>query len=502
MGKVKLLVLTGTCKPFWLYHLITQINAMGIVEATCLTILDLGPKNPRLQGWSLVNSLSRFKEIGKVTNWLSPVEIQDCDECRLDDLQDKLVGLHFDHILWGGDTDGLQALSVPEFEVWYFDSVAVKDEQMDGITKNITKGVNHMTLSLLSRGGSKVKLIEQSVIAIQANSIKQTRQSYSQLTGLVVRAIQRWRQTGSWYRKEEPWQPPPGEHGVLWWSVLRSLVKSVSESIKNKFIRPRWIIGVKYGAKAMDENLISEVDFISPINGYEWADPFIFEHQSKPFALIEQIDRSGNGSIVCLDLQSNVVEPVLKKPSHMSYPFIFNWEGKLYMVPESSAAEVVSIYENQESPAKWKFVKHILEGYPLVDATLIAFKGKWWLFGCSNKYAASFNEELHIFFADSPVGTWTPHPLNPVKNDVRNSRPAGAMLIKDGKLYRPVQDCALRYGHKITWMEVLDLSLRSFHEEEVFSIEPSETSEFLGHHTVNQSNNYTIVDGYYRGEKW
>jgi transcriptional regulator GlxA family with amidase domain len=37
-------------------------------------------------------------------------------------------------------------------------------------------------------------------------------------------------------------------------------------------------------------------------------------------------------------------------------------------------------------------------------------------------------DELSLFYAESPLGPWTPHPRNPVKSDVRGSRPAGGLF--------------------------------------------------------------------------
>ncbi len=43
-------------------------------------------------------------------------------------------------------------------------------------------------------------------------------------------------------------------------------------------------------------------------------------------------------------------------------------------------------------------------------------------------------------------GPWEPHRRNPVKCDVRGSRPAGTPFVHGGELYRPAQDGSKRYG--------------------------------------------------------
>ena len=41
---------------------------------------------------------------------------------------------------------------------------------------------------------------------------------------------------------------------------------------------------------------------------------------------------------------------------------------------------------------------------------------------------------LHLFFSETLRGNWSAHPLNPVKTDVRSSRPAGPVIVHDGEL--------------------------------------------------------------------
>jgi len=54
--------------------------------------------------------------------------------------------------------------------------------------------------------------------------------------------------------------------------------------------------------------------------------------------------------------------------------------------------------------------------------------------------------KLRVWFADDLLGSWCPHPGNPVKPDIRSARPAGTPFVHDGALYRPAQDCSRTYG--------------------------------------------------------
>jgi len=70
----------------------------------------------------------------------------------------------------------------------------------------------------------------------------------------------------------------------------------------------------------------------------------------------------------------------LKEPWHLSFPCIFQYDGRVYMVPESSASGKVSLYSALDMPLQWKREVDILD-IPLVDASILEWEGHWYLFG-------------------------------------------------------------------------------------------------------------------------
>lgn len=60
---------------------------------------------------------------------------------------------------------------------------------------------------------------------------------------------------------------------------------------------------------------------------------------------------------------------------------------------------------------------------------------------------------LNVWHAESPLGPWEPHPLNPVANGPRAAgfRNGGRLVEHEGRLYRFGQDCGETYGHKVGW---------------------------------------------------
>jgi len=186
---------------------------------------------------------------------------------------------------------------------------------------------------------------------------------------------------------------------------------------------------------------------------------------------------------------------VVEKKCHMSYPFLLEWDNCLYMIPETKRNNAIEMYRCVEFPTAWVFDRVLIPNIQAVDATLFEQDGVWWLFCNVGGKDFATNDELHAFYSETPFGPWTPHKRNPVKSDVRSSRPAGNLFRLDGSLYRPSQDCSVRMGHAIAINKVTCLTPEEFHEEMAGRIEPTWTKRICGTHTINTVNNLTMLDG-------
>lgn len=205
----------------------------------------------------------------------------------------------------------------------------------------------------------------------------------------------------------------------------------------------------------------------------------------------------GKGAIawMCLDGSGRLSAPeiVLCEAHHLSYPFVFQGEDGIFMVPESGAAGAVRLYRALDFPRRWRHEATLLEGEPAVDATLARHGGKWWVFVALGHH--SHNEALHLFWAERLRGPWRPHEANPVKIDATSARPAGALFQRRGRLIRPAQDCSRTYGGAITLNEVLELTPERFHERAVEKLRPDWLPGNRGLHTLAQGERLEMIDG-------
>ncbi|MCA1724638.1 MAG: formyl transferase, partial [Thermomicrobia bacterium] len=169
-------------------------------------------------------------------------------------------------------------------------------------------------------------------------------------------------------------------------------------------------------------------------------------------------------------------------------------QGDVYCVPESGEAGEIALYKATAFPEQWTKCKTLVAGFAGLDATLFPHDGRWWLL-CTEQgeYA---NTMLHAWHAPDLFGPWTPHPDNPLKTDVRSSRPAGAPFVHHGHLYRPAQDCSRTYGGAVTINRIVHLSPTAFAEEAIAVVAPDATGPYrYGLHTLSAFGSSTLIDG-------
>ncbi len=82
--------------------------------------------------------------------------------------------------------------------------------------------------------------------------------------------------------------------------------------------------------------------------------------------------------------------------------------------------------------------------------------------------SAPTNDMLRLYSAPDLRGPWTEHPKSPVvRHDPARARPAGRVLITEGRIVRFAQDCLGGYGLRGRAFEVSKLSSTEYTEKEL-----------------------------------
>jgi len=268
----------------------------------------------------------------------------------------------------------------------------------------------------------------------------------------------------------------------------------------------QWQIGYAFGDGARPD--LRSLRYLVPPRDRFWADPFAVAEGERMFIFFEEYPyRTGRGRIVAVEIDERSTalaapSPVLERPYHLSYPFLFRWRGALYMVPESAENGTVELYRCEELPSRWRLERVLLTNVRAYDATLWEQADRWWMFATIAPPGTDGNDELHLYSSATPLGPWTPHPGNPVVVDVRRARSAGPLFVRDGALYRPSQDCSVAYGHSI-WINRVDvLDEHEYRETPVERIEPGWRRDILCVHTLGGSGRLRVVDALVKRPRW
>ena len=237
-----------------------------------------------------------------------------------------------------------------------------------------------------------------------------------------------------------------------------------------------------------------------PSQELSYADPFLLQTSDGNIHVIYEnvstVTLDGKISLMTLDASSLAVtkeRDLLKTSSHFSYPFVYRENNKTYVFPENAFGGSLHCYEFDEQRMTLEH-KRLVLNQPVLDATILQHNGKYWLF-CT-KIGDRRNTDLYLFHSDELTGNYQPHAGNPVKQDIRSSRPAGSFVKVDGQLYRPAQNCTSYYGESITINRVVHLDETRYEEVVDFSIVPNKKDAFnYGLHTINAIGELIVVDG-------
>lgn len=235
--------------------------------------------------------------------------------------------------------------------------------------------------------------------------------------------------------------------------------------------------------------------------GYRfYADPFPMSFQGKTFIFVEDFDHhAGKGVISAIPFgdagQIGPAEPVLSEPWHLSYPYLFEHRGEVWMIPESSQSRKISLYRADPFPFRWIRDRDLIEDIDASDASLVQFEGKWWMFATVRDELGGLMDSLSLFCAEDLFGPWRPHPANPVLIDAAGARQGGQFYLQNGRLWRPVQDCRDGYGRALGLAEVTRLNEQDYAQVIRTVLRPDRNWPGRRLHTLSRFGRLECVDG-------
>ncbi len=276
----------------------------------------------------------------------------------------------------------------------------------------------------------------------------------------------------------------------------------------------KWSIGIYIGESPF--NLVSPENINNPVLTAKdvtdapadfVADPFMVKEESTWYMFFEVMNTYTNQGDIGLAISNDGLnwvykQIVLDEPFHLSYPYVFKWKNKYYMIPESYQANSIRLYKAVDFPIHWSFVSLLLYGN-YVDPSIFHYDGRWWIFAETNPKG---DDILSLFYADGLMGPWTEHPESPIiMGDANIARPGGRVLIFDGRIVRYTQDDDPTYGNQVRAFEITELTITSYEEKEVIEnpiLKASKTGwngegmHNIDPHQIEENKWIACVDGY------
>ena len=262
------------------------------------------------------------------------------------------------------------------------------------------------------------------------------------------------------------------------------------------FCPEKWNIGFveKNVSDIFTDELLQNIEWLpEPKTNEYYADPFGWEENGNLKIVFEHYKYKIQKGVLAISNSKGEMSTLLEAKVHLSYPFVLDRTDSVnnnrVILPESNQSKTVFCFDS----ANPKIGKVLVENIPAIDATPVFYNNRWWIF-CTHE--GNFNNtNLYIYHALEFEGPWHPHGNNPVKCDVRSSRPGGTPFLLNNKLYRPAQDCSSSYGSAVIINEVIELDENTFKEQPTKRIVPHKSWRYnKGLHTLSIAGRFIIID--------
>lgn len=205
------------------------------------------------------------------------------------------------------------------------------------------------------------------------------------------------------------------------------------------------------------------------------ADPFLFVHGNRIYLFYEEMLFEKGLGVIKMTSSSDLKiwsKPVIitsEPKCHFSYPFVFEDNGHIYMMPETGCDHNIRIYQAENGNlSNFKYYKTLLQRknydnikFDYADNCIFKYGRKYYLF---SSYFDGNTYYLELYTSDSLIGEYVLHPQSPVCVSPKYGRCGGSIFEYEGKIYRPAQDCDGAYGCQLHIFEITELTPEKFSE--------------------------------------
>lgn len=252
------------------------------------------------------------------------------------------------------------------------------------------------------------------------------------------------------------------------------------------------------------------------VEGMWYADPLLFWHQGKRWLFCEAFDMAqGRGAIAVSDFDEldrpNPPRVVLKEEYHLSFPTVFEWNGNVWMIPESGENHTLNLYRCTAFPTEWERVAAFPVGRELCDTIVLAATADGLALLCSetkpeNQLYTRYRRYTLCRNKNQPDN---PEPFVLEEDEPYNlqhrvfdlaSRNAGPLFEHGGQMLHPTQvSTTVDYGVYLQFFAIRGASEVPVcaATPENICIEGIPTKDLIGIHTYCRDADIEVIDARY-----
>lgn len=238
---------------------------------------------------------------------------------------------------------------------------------------------------------------------------------------------------------------------------------------------------------------------------YWYADPLIYQYRNEEYVFMEAFERkTGLGRIAVTKIGKDGWEKpkvIIKEEFHLSFPVIFEFRNVLYMIPETSTAHSIILYQCREFPFKWEKKTEILHGRKLVDIVPVSFDENAVTFLGSECEKDSLRVRFQAFtlhFKEKITAVeWESYNALQEYNFMNRN---GGVMVKDYLVLQKSTPSV--YGHSILFgrpdeMVPNEVSIAEEIKPEEIKLYKNKIKHIIGTHTYSLTGNYEVIDVQY-----
>jgi len=243
---------------------------------------------------------------------------------------------------------------------------------------------------------------------------------------------------------------------------------------------------------------------------YWAADPFLFERQGTTYLFYEWFDlirKRGYLAYSVIDDQGQAGKAhiIIKGKTHFSFPCIFELNGEICILPETSEKNNLELYVATDFPNQWEKKIVLKERFLCCDSVVFHHQGKCYIVS-SALFQPPKEGTLQSCYVNNILFSLEGIKLKAVDETcgigdygIRN---AGKILQSNQKMIRVGQLCSdHQYGKGIVFWNVKNLhpyeeiferqvSVEDIAQYDVFKTLP----KLIGFHTYNRTEQYEVID--------